>query len=51
MTEQWIGDILDGVATIVVLLLILLMVVWYYARRILQELQQIGRRNADSDDD
>ena len=51
MTEQWIGDILDGVAVLVVLVLILTVVTWYYGHKILKLLQQMARPSSEERND
>ncbi len=51
MTEQWIGDILDGVSVLVVLLLILTSVAWYYGSKILKELKRINPPQDGKQDD
>ena len=41
MTEQWVGDILDGVAVIVVLLLVLTISTIYFGRKIVRTLERL----------
>ncbi|MCM8556317.1 hypothetical protein [Sphingomicrobium sediminis] len=42
MTEQWVGDILDGVSVIVVLLLILTISTIYFGRKIVRLLERMS---------